>query len=156
MDQPELSLSPSLSSATLSQARTESNSRKRKQNYIDWPVNDPLPSDWEQCLDLKSGRMYYLNRRTLTKVWNRPYKERKLDLELSIMPAFTDKSAENEAEKPEDTDCDGGSMAAIVCLNCHLLVMLYRSSPFCPNCRHMHFFPATQPLKVLETLNLLN
>ncbi|KAH0460692.1 hypothetical protein IEQ34_011355 [Dendrobium chrysotoxum] len=128
-----------------SPARTETNSRKRKYNFVELPVNDPLPSDREQCLNLQSGRMCYLNRRTLTKMWNRPYKEQKLDLELSIMPAISKKSVEKTDEK--QVYSDDSSLIAIVCVNCHLLVMLYRSSPFCPNCRHMYSLPTTKPLK---------
>lgn len=40
---------------------------------------------------------------------------------------------------------DGEEMIATVCSRCHMLVMLCKSSPACPNCKFMHS-PARTPL----------
>ncbi|XVE60485.1 hypothetical protein DITRI_Ditri05aG0132800 [Diplodiscus trichospermus] len=40
-------------------------------------------------------------------------------------------AAEEEVEKQEE-------MVATVCMQCHMLVMLFKSSPACPNCKFMH------------------
>ncbi|GER41651.1 WW domain containing protein [Striga asiatica] len=61
---------------------------KRKWNSeapsVDLQLKTPLPSDWEQCLDLQSGRMYYVNRETSRKSWNRPLDKGKEKLELNL------------------------------------------------------------------------
>jgi hypothetical protein len=48
-------------------------------------------------------------------------------------------------------------------LNCHLLVILSKSSPSCPNCKYVHSLPILQsplpkvsPSRSLSTLSLLN
>ncbi|CAL9054355.1 unnamed protein product [Musa banksii] len=178
MDQMELSLGGSslslLSESTnRSPTRSEANPRrKRKQTWddptihtsIDLQLNDPLPLDWEQCLDLQqSGRIYFLNRKTLRKSWSRP-KEQKLDLELNIatFASSENKTTSASPEKPTKSS-SSGNMVAAVCVNCHLLVMLCKSSPSCPNCKHNSLPPPAQPIsgkletvKSLETLSLLH
>ncbi|XP_072981730.1 uncharacterized protein [Typha angustifolia] len=180
IDQPELSLGPSLSifakSTNSSSSESDGNSRKkRKHTWDDQPIsqtsvelqlNDPLPMDWEQCLDLQSGKMYYLNRKTLKKSWIRP-KELDLNLELniSILPNSEGNTSMTALEDPKKHLSSSGSMIAVVCVNCHLLVMLCKSSPLCPNCKYVHSLlpPAPQApprrmdsAKSLETLSLLN
>ncbi|KAH0460031.1 hypothetical protein IEQ34_010694 [Dendrobium chrysotoxum] len=182
MDHPELSLGPSLSSfpesTNTSSSESEANNRKKRklsswmqpntQTCIDLQLNNRLPLDWEQCLDLQSGRMYYLNRKTLKKSLLKP-KEQKLDLDLNISNLPDCENNKNSSLSLENiekqTSCSNGgsAMVAIVCLNCHLLVMLYRSSPSCPNCKYMHLLlpvpspaPKKQSVKSLETLSLLH
>ncbi|KAG0460259.1 hypothetical protein HPP92_023387 [Vanilla planifolia] len=179
MDHPELSLSPLISSFqgannpyTDSEAK---NAQKRKLssweqpstqiNIVDLQVTNPLPIDWEQCLDLHSGRMYYLNRRSLKKTWVKPKKQR-LDLDLNIanFPVSDGKKSGflTQEEKKMQSSCGSGGMVAIVCLNCHLLVLLYLSSPSCPNCKYMHTLLPSPPqqkmeaIKSPETLSLLH
>ncbi|KAI0496289.1 hypothetical protein KFK09_022603 [Dendrobium nobile] len=178
MDHPELSLGPSMSSfADSSSSESEANNGKKRklssweltastETNIDLQLNNTLPLDWEQCLDLQSGKMYCINRKTLKKSWLKP-KEQKLDLDLNISNL-----SDSEDKRPSPFTLDetieqngsdtGGGMVAIVCLNCYLLVMLYRSSPSCPNCKFMHSLlpsPAPQKIKAvkaLETLSLLH
>ncbi|KAK1313668.1 hypothetical protein QJS10_CPA06g01402 [Acorus calamus] len=108
------------------------------------------PKNQQQQQPWRSGRMYYLNRRTLKKSWDWP-RDQKLDLELNISPSsiFTDRttriisastrSLEEEARKIRTTNISHTTnMVAVVCLKCHLLVMLCRSSPSCPNCKYVH------------------
>ncbi|RRT77924.1 hypothetical protein BHE74_00020172 [Ensete ventricosum] len=170
MDQTQLSLGPHASilsqkTRSLSSESDGNVRRKRKQicheisspSSIELQLNDPLPLDWEQCLDLQSGRMYYLDRKTLKKSWTRP-KEHELDLDLNIS-SFT-----SSETKKQPNSC--GSMVAVVCINCHLLVMLCESSPSCPNCKFVHsplpsaMLQATpqklKAVKPLETLHLLH
>ncbi|ONK57903.1 uncharacterized protein A4U43_C09F5460 [Asparagus officinalis] len=173
MDQPELSLGPSVTTDTNANL-----CRKRKhtwdesmstQTSIELHRSDPLPMDWEQCLDLQSGRMYYLNRKTLKKSWVRP-REQKIDLDLnmSTIPSSEVKSivssnsttAATHEQYPNNYTNSKSSMVAVACLNCHLLVMLSRSSPSCPNCKYVHSLAPSQPqnseaVKSLETLSLL-
>jgi hypothetical protein len=44
------------------------------------------------------------------------------------------------AEEAEDSGGAGGSreMVAGVCVRCHMLVMMCRASPACPNCKFLH------------------
>lgn len=116
---------------------------------------------------LQSGRMYYLNRETLRKSWNWP-KDQKLDLELNI--ATHSNCSEKSSSSYDKLDgskkkysSSSSNMMALPCLNCHLLVILSRSSPSCPNCKYFHSIPSEQSppprvpvVKSLNTLSLLN
>lgn len=107
---------------------------------------------------LQSGRMYYLNRKTLRRSWTKP-KEQKLDLELNIssLPTSDEKTNSTNPDEEAKKYTLTGNMVAVVCINCHLLVMLFTSSPSCPNCRHMNSLPlpAQYPMTSgkLETVN---
>lgn len=108
---------------------------------------------------MQSGRMYYLNRKTLRKSWSRP-KEQKLDLELNISSSFSSSKKREEEyswNKLNDSMSSNANMVAVACANCHLLVMLCKSSPSCPNCKYMHYslpmYHATKPLKTLSLLH---
>ncbi|CAD5180799.1 uncharacterized protein LOC103977377 [Musa acuminata AAA Group] len=165
MDHAELSLGlpGSMMSEITSSASTESDAiakRKRKMQQtwdhgIDLHLNHPLPLEWEQCLDLQSGNMYYLNRKTMKKSWVR-LEEKSMKLELNI-------STFGSSETKKQCSSSGSSMMALVCVNCHLLVMLRKSSPSCPNCKYVHSLPPPPPppqklqaVKPLETLSLLH
>ncbi|KAF7055091.1 hypothetical protein CFC21_062665 [Triticum aestivum] len=204
--QPELSLGPTwpaLGFAPASEKNTkqisssssesDGSSRKKRKHYNTWeePVshphlelhlNDPLPLDWEQCLDLQSGKMYYLNRKTLKRSWNRP-KEEGVNLELNMSTTAarqvvvaddgntgaTAPTLSQAAATKRSTA--GGNMIAVPCTNCHLLVMLCKSYPTCPNCKFVQSLaPAPAPatpqaaahrmldaaVKPLQTLSLLH
>ncbi|KAJ6880322.1 hypothetical protein NC652_033607 [Populus alba x Populus x berolinensis] len=191
MELTELSLAPAqfvLGKGRNSSSSSESEntpSRKRKffsdqyqllkngppiQASVDLHVKDPLPLDWEQCLDLESGRMYYLNRKTLRKSWNWP-KNQKLDLELNMSstmaPNCPDECSSSTSSLEDSNNKNHASsnsnMVALACLNCHLLVIFSKSSPSCPNCKYVHSFPTLQspqrkasPTRSLSTLSLLN
>ncbi|KAJ0973043.1 hypothetical protein J5N97_021002 [Dioscorea zingiberensis] len=192
MEDVELSLSTTFANYTVNRSSSSESKlinpyRKRKcYSWDDQPMthtsielnpSDPLPLHWEQCLDLQSGRMYYLNRKTSRRSWSRP-KEQKLDLELNISNSF---SSSNESEEYHEyskssenswklisssMSSSSENMMAVACANCHLLVMLCKSSPSCPNCKHMHYSlpkhqaptipPKIHAMKPLETLSLLN
>jgi hypothetical protein len=118
--------------------------------------------------------MYYLNRKSLKKSWDRPREQRvNLDLNMSTTAA-TDIAAtavpsDAEPKRSGGALASGGNMVAR-CANCHLLVMLSKSSPACPNCKFVQpLAPATSPqpvamarrrldaaVKPLETLSLLH
>jgi len=118
---------------------------------------------------LQSGRMYYLNRKTLRKSWNWP-KKQKLDLELnmsSTIPNCPDECSSSNSSLEDSNNKNHASsnsnMVALACLNCHLLVIFSKSSPYCPNCKYVHSFPTLQspqrkvsPTRSLSTLSLLN
>ncbi|CAL5097758.1 unnamed protein product [Urochloa decumbens] len=204
--QPELSLAPAAwpgfaaaapaPPAKSSSSESDGTSRKKRKHYagagweepqqppanLELQLNDPLPLDWEQCLDLQSGRMYYLNRKTLKKSWVRP-REQSVNLDLNISTtAIVDASAGSFVAPDEDAEqmkrpagavsSRGNNMVAVPCANCHLLVMLCKSSPSCPNCKFVQpLAPAATPraavpqpayrrldapVKPLETLSLLH
>uniref|UniRef100_A0A6N2MVG5 WW domain-containing protein n=1 Tax=Salix viminalis TaxID=40686 RepID=A0A6N2MVG5_SALVM len=157
------------------------------QASVDLHARSPLPLDWEQCLDLEVSfslsfyilfacharkslrrRMYYLNKKTLKKSWSWP-KNQKLDLELnmSTIPNCPDQWNSSRSS-PEESDnknhaSRNSNMVALACSNCHLLVILSKSSPSCPNCKYLHSFRALRspqkkvsPARSLSTLRLLN
>ncbi|XP_058102291.1 uncharacterized protein LOC131246328 [Magnolia sinica] len=175
MDRPELSLGPPQFFVKRSDDRSvESEANlcwKRKCSWdrlktdfmvgtsIELQLKDPLPLDWEQCLDLESGKVYYLNRKTLKKSWSWP----KDDLELSISTPSSSVGSSCSSTMLEDSKKHNHStsnMVAVACLKCHLLVMLSKSCPFCPNCKYLYPLPLSLPpkptsTKSLETLSLL-
>ncbi|TXG72899.1 hypothetical protein EZV62_001478 [Acer yangbiense] len=125
------------------------------QTSVDLQLKDPLPLDWEQCLDLQSGRMYYMNRKTLRKSWNWPENNKqKLDLELNMSSTLSNSSLDhldhdhheysNKHHHQYSSSGNNNNMVALACLNCHLLVILSKSSPSCPNCKYVHSFPTLQ------------
>ncbi|KAG9141345.1 hypothetical protein Leryth_001813 [Lithospermum erythrorhizon] len=140
---PELSLAPATSEDDLNLPM------KRKsafmiQNSVDLQSKEPLPLDWEQCLDLESGRVYYLNRKTLRRTWEWP-EDRKLDLELNISSYTKDQRSQlDDVHKKQRSSLSysstspKSSMIALACSNCHLLVILSQSSLTCPNCKYVH------------------
>lgn len=130
---------------------------------------------------MQSGRMYYLNRKTLKKSWVRPWEQSvNLDLNISTTAAIdscgdnstaaaTAAPDDDEPRKPTGTLISGGNMVAVPCANCHLLVMLCKSSPSCPNCKFVQPLAPAVPqaavathrridaaVKPLETLSLLH
>ncbi|CAI9776390.1 unnamed protein product [Fraxinus pennsylvanica] len=152
MEFTELSLAPNYESFDPSDHASLPTKRKgmnAESPSVDLQLKDPLPLDWEQCLDLESGRMYYLNRETSIKTWNRP-KEQMLDLELNISSCNEEHNnwgSDNQQEmieKQQNSSSSGSSMIALACSNCNLLVILSRTSPSCPNCKYVHSF-ATSP-----------
>ena len=131
---------------------------------------------------MQSGRMYYLNRKTLKKSWVRPREQSvNLDLNISTTAAVDSCAAADGAAAPAPDEDEprkptgpalfsGGNMVAVPCANCHLLVMLFKSSPSCPNCKFVQPLAPAVPLppaavahrrldaavKPLETLSLLH
>ena len=130
----------------------------------------------------QSGRMYYLNRKTMKKSWVRPRSTKEeqgtlnMELNISTAPSTFDSKASRVAAADDArsmSNCgvaSGGHMVAVPCANCHLLVMLCKASPACPNCKfvqpssvpppasprravHPRRFDAVKPL---ETLSLLH
>lgn len=105
--------------------------------------------------------MYYLNRKTMEKSWVRPSskEEQALNLELNIS---TPPSTFGGKVSDYKSVSSGGHMVAVPCVNCHLLVMLCKSSPSCPNCKFVQPSLLQTPprrldaVKPLETLSLLH
>lgn len=91
-----------------------------------------------------------------------------LDLELNLTSETLKKKEETnyenfEKKKKKDStttpswlsssdnsDGDYKEMIATVCMKCHMLVMLCKSSPSCPNCKFMHPPPDQNPSKFLK------
>ncbi|XP_050144064.1 uncharacterized protein LOC126619691 [Malus sylvestris] len=191
----------SSSSSPVESAESKGTCRKRKffqdhhlkssapspslQTSVDPQLKDPLPLDWEQCLDLQSRKMYYLNRKTSRKRWNWPINQASVNLELNISTLSGSSSgsrfnrssgtideaknccAEASNMKPisyngkiglltkgdykqmgrrstisngraERSPYNNNNTVALACRKCHLLLVLSRSSPCCPNCKYLH------------------
>ncbi|KAL4310554.1 hypothetical protein GQ457_01G027620 [Hibiscus cannabinus] len=128
-------------------------------------LESPLPLEWQRCLDLQSGQIHFYNTRTHARTSKDPRRSPEptsgshlsLDLELNLpcdpRKVTVDKRMNSSgglmlaAEEEE--------MVATVCSRCHMLVMLIKSSPACPNCKFMHP-PALGPPKLLkQRLSLL-
>ncbi|KAH0996218.1 hypothetical protein GBA52_020082 [Prunus armeniaca] len=91
--------------------------------------------------------MYYLNRKTSRKSWNWPM-DQAVNLELNISTISGSSSDQRsspslktiEEAKNEEQQ---SNMVALACFNCHLLVILSKSSPACPNCKYVHSLPTS-------------
>lgn len=117
--------------------------------------------------------MYYLNRKTSRKSWNWPkdqdhhhqqHHHQKLDLELELNNINSSSSKSDSLMNfghghGNSSSSESSNMVALPCLNCHLLVILSKSSPSCPNCKHFHtLFPncpssSNSPPNTLPLLN---
>ncbi|KAH9327955.1 hypothetical protein KI387_000063 [Taxus chinensis] len=128
---------------------------------VELQMKTPLPLEWEQCLDLQSGRIYYVNRSTQLKTCQDPRvdghgnlnqlssKDLRLDLELNL-PLKTHENEGKSFEPPnsdvnsvaflekENTMNDRAEMVATVCAQCHMFVMFSKASRKCPNCKYVH------------------
>ncbi|CAL4913022.1 unnamed protein product [Urochloa decumbens] len=124
----------------------------------------PLPPEWQRCLDIQSGQIHYYNTRTQKRTWKDPRGEPDyraaagdddeddsancappgLDLELNLTfsprrapPAHQEKAKKPRPAAPPAAE-DSREMVAAVCVRCHMLVMMCRASPACPNCKFLH------------------
>ncbi|CAM9003366.1 unnamed protein product [Rhodiola kirilowii] len=148
----------------------------------------------------QSGKMYFLNRKTLKKSWDRPSTKdhHKLDLELNISSpkegpvknnspnsylksfelvrvaqAIQSTRKEDHLSSLASYCCNkefinsSNNMVAMACMSCHLLVIVSKSNPTCPNCKYVHCIPPDQQIspaptpsnptfKPLDTLSLFS
>ncbi|CAB78015.1 hypothetical protein [Arabidopsis thaliana] len=95
--------------------------------------------------------------------YNKGYEEderkKKMMEKGSVLGLETKKSMSRVAFDLDDDCCDRGDgvggrseeeMVARVCMKCHMLVMLCKASPACPNCKFMHS-PEDTSLSLLFT-----
>ncbi|KAG6476684.1 hypothetical protein ZIOFF_065930 [Zingiber officinale] len=101
-------------------------------------------------------------RKKMKTSWMRP-KEASMELDLNISALPFSEGKETYPDQEMKQGCSsGGNMVALVCVNCHLLVMMFKSSPLCPNCKYLHLLQSQdvshrnlEAVKPLETLSLL-
>ncbi|XP_022138158.1 uncharacterized protein LOC111009395 [Momordica charantia] len=131
---------------------------------IELHLETPLPLEWQRCLDIQSGQIHFYNTKTRKRSFKdprRPDQPRSspgeddplsLDLELNLNCQSKKKSdgvimsglgrgsihgpSWLRLEREEQAE-----MVARVCMQCHLLVMVLKSSPTCPNCKFIHPIP---------------
>ncbi|XP_010421805.1 PREDICTED: uncharacterized protein LOC104707203 [Camelina sativa] len=112
-------------------------------------------------LELNLSPSLDLNHHHDTCTYNKNYEEeeKKKMMESGLVLGLrTQKSMSRVAFDLDDDRCDrggvsGGSeeeMVARVCIKCHILVMLCKASPACPNCKFMHS-PEDTSLSLLFT-----
>ncbi|KAG6575342.1 hypothetical protein SDJN03_25981, partial [Cucurbita argyrosperma subsp. sororia] len=89
--------------------------------------------------------------------------DKKLDLELELNNIDSSSSKANSLMNFRhgygSSSSQSSNMVALPCLNCHLLVILSKSSPSCPNCKHFHTLfpiPSSPNSPPPNTLSLLN
>ncbi|XP_050378560.1 protein CURLY FLAG LEAF 1-like [Argentina anserina] len=124
---------------------------------VELQLETPLPMEWQRCLDIQSGQIHFYNTRTQMKTSRDPRgstpeppitNHMSLDLELNLRcdsqphPEISPNSfralfKNNSSRLGLELDHDQ-EMVATVCMRCHMLVMLCKSSPACPNCKYMH------------------
>lgn len=165
---------------------------------IELNLDTPLPSEWQQCLDIQSGQIHFFNTRTYVRTSRDPRMTAStaspdvpatsldIDLELNLTceslrkNPYTAASADHhhngnmkerdfinrqsglEQQDHHDQvamsnknahkksigltsrcpswlsfESEQHEMVATVCTRCHMLVMLCKSSPACPNCKFL-------------------
>lgn len=115
---------------------------------------------------MQSGQIHYYNTRTHKRTWKDPraepdfraapekeepeaeYAPEGLDLELNLNFEPRKVAVKDRRPKPPPADrrprpaveaaVDSREMVPAVCVRCHLLVMMCRASPACPNCKFLH------------------
>ncbi|KAG0467727.1 hypothetical protein HPP92_018717 [Vanilla planifolia] len=129
---------------------------KSSDSFIDLNLDSPLPMEWQRCLDIKSGEMHFYNTWTQRRTLDDPrlshestFLSPNLDLELNLKCEPSGGRLTLDAD-----DTTGEEMLATVCARCHLLVVMHRESPSCPNCKFLHP-PGLQSLVVKPTLRPL-
>ncbi|GLT44894.1 hypothetical protein SLA2020_187670 [Shorea laevis] len=132
---------------------------------IELHLETPVPIEWQRCLDMQSGQIHFYNTRTQKRTSRDPTRSPEvptasdhhgvsLDLDLNLScdslrksnnvreEFMTDKTQgalpRLTVEEEEEEEEDQQQMVATVCMRCHMLVMLCKSSPACPNCKFMH------------------
>ncbi|KAJ0987345.1 hypothetical protein J5N97_005701 [Dioscorea zingiberensis] len=126
---------------------------------IELNLETPLPLEWQRCLDIKSGEIHYYNTRThmRTSIDPRQCTEAVVSLDLELNLAWEPKKShandqeENNKNKNKNKqsnsslltswvsmDDEEKEMIAAVCTRCHMLVMMCKASPACPNCKFVH------------------
>ncbi|XP_074590750.1 uncharacterized protein LOC141846610 [Curcuma longa] len=150
--------------------------KSAKKEEIELNLDAPLPMDWQQCLDIKSGRIHFYNtkthRRTLTDPrlgLDPPLRSPlSLDLELNLasrepppirVSALLQEKPETDharSKSPHDGEgvplswispvSDAEEMVAAVCARCHMLVMMSKAALSCPNCKFVN-----RPERVFST-----
>ncbi|XP_027091154.1 uncharacterized protein [Coffea arabica] len=173
-------------------------------------LETPTPMEWQRCLDIKSGQIYFYNTRTNKRMLTDPrsspeppvppppqpsHGHMSLDLELNLPCGSSGKTqvtniftknnsgstsnslgddhellVNSSATKNNNNDQKGGltrspswltfegseqEMVAAACKKCHMLVMMCKSSPSCPNCKFMHPPEQTSPSLLKRRLSLL-
>ncbi|KAJ4750522.1 hypothetical protein LUZ62_032901 [Rhynchospora pubera] len=129
---------------------------------LDLHLDIPLPVEWERCLDIKSGQIHYYNTRTHKRTSKdprasvekpKPTPMPNLDLELNLtcnskeynssdQPKSNSNSNSNLNSSPNSglnpNSTDQPEMVATVCMRCHMLVMMCKTTLSCPNCKFVH------------------
>ncbi|KAM7257830.1 hypothetical protein ACFE04_013571 [Oxalis oulophora] len=138
---------------------------------IELHLETPLPSEWQRCLNIQSGKIHFYNTRTEKRTSkdprlsvDQPSDHMCLDLELNLTSDSQRKkdesfSCNHFANRKNSSKClmggDEQEMIATVCVQCHLLVMMCKSTPACPNCKFMHPPQQTTPKPIKQSLSTL-
>ncbi|KAJ8465608.1 hypothetical protein OPV22_028160 [Ensete ventricosum] len=130
-----------------SEGNKEAKLVKHEEEDTELDLDAPLPSEWQRCLDLKSGAIHFYNTRTHRRTAMDPRlssleppisRRPRLDLELNLEPPgshlYGGERVEQDACNSEDDD----EMVATACMRCHMLVMMSKASLSCPSCKFVH------------------
>ncbi|CAA7401683.1 unnamed protein product [Spirodela intermedia] len=146
---------------------------------VDLHLDTPLPPEWQRCLDIQSGKIHFYNTRTQRRTSRDPRRSAadepppvSLDLELNLTCETSPPSCPSGGgvwvnKRPEkgpaaagaahckapswaSLDTGAGEMVAAVCGRCHMLVMMSRLSPSCPNCKFSHLPEDMPPSALLK------
>ncbi|KAK1401774.1 WW domain-containing protein [Heracleum sosnowskyi] len=136
----------------------------------------PLPLEWQRCLDIKSGQLYFYNTRTHKRTYSDPRISAEppsdsscmsLDLQLNLNYGSVgkkydedDRGSSKSSKLSDDRlvdlhgdnytsslkrypswltiEGDQREMVTAVCKKCHMLVIMCKSYPTCPNCKFLH------------------
>ncbi|XP_051126517.1 uncharacterized protein LOC127248282 [Andrographis paniculata] len=93
-----------------------------------------LPLELQRCLDIKSGKLYFQNTRTNQRVdaqnLDVPPAAMSLELRLNLQATAVVRSPSWLT-----FDAEHQEMVAAAFRRCHMLVMMSKARPACPNCK---------------------
>ncbi|KAK0577106.1 hypothetical protein LWI29_027856 [Acer saccharum] len=139
------------------------NTRTNKRTSGDPRISPDPPGPGHMSLDLELNLPCDSQRKNLSHNLTTPYHLTDLSIDINHQQQKKTKSG-NIARIPSWLAFEGGDddqlqqqkeMVATACMKCHMLVMLCKSSPTCPNCKFTHPPDQTPPKLFKQRLSLL-
>ncbi|KAM0020145.1 putative WW domain superfamily protein [Helianthus debilis subsp. tardiflorus] len=139
---------------------TDSHCPRSSDATLDLNSNMTLPYHWEQCLDLKTGEMYYINWRTGMKSKEDPWTvdddysgyyysddessngdSESSSVESSPGASSSEKQKQNDEEDEGESRVGGHVLVVAGCKGCFMYFMVPKQVEDCPKCcgQLLHF-----------------
>ncbi|TXG52805.1 hypothetical protein EZV62_021974 [Acer yangbiense] len=140
------------------------NTRTNKRTSGDPRISPDPPGPGHMSLDLELNLPCDSQRKNQSHNLTTPYHLTDLSIDINHHQQQKKTKSGNIARIPSWLAFDGGDddqqqqqkeMVATACMKCHMLVMLCKSSPTCPNCKFTHPPDQTPPKLFKQRLSLL-
>ncbi|KAF8411465.1 hypothetical protein HHK36_004016 [Tetracentron sinense] len=115
--------------------RTKKRTSKDPRHFQERSSSSPSS---HMSLDLELNLPYESLSRTHAGDHNWNSNSNNLSNKMNFMQLMKNSGGLSLTRSPSIEADDQQEMVAAVCMRCHMLVMLFKSSPACPNCKFMH------------------